>query len=108
MQRGRVANFRKKYAASNRRQSTYRALNTGRFTMRPDLGRRIAAGSSVLLIASAAFGAGVPGVALEEVVITAKRTDLVGVVQSASQGTVTRLQLEMRPVLRTGELLETV
>ena len=46
--------------------------------------------------------------ALEEVVVTAKRTELVGEVRSASQGTVTRLQLEMRPVLRTGELLETV
>ena len=33
---------------------------------------------------------------------------LIGKVESASQGTVTRAQLETRPVMRTGELLETV
>lgn len=69
---------------------------------------RLFAGASLLIAATAAHAAGWPGVTLEEVVISAKRTDLVGKVQSASQGTVTRLQLEMRPVLRTGELLETV
>jgi outer membrane receptor protein involved in Fe transport len=47
-------------------------------------------------------------VTLEEVVVTARRAELIGAAQSASQGTVTPLQLEMRPVLRTGELLETV
>jgi outer membrane receptor protein involved in Fe transport len=69
---------------------------------------RLFAGASFLIFAAAANAAGVPGVTLEEVVISAKRAELVGKVQSASQGTVTRLQLEMRPVLRTGELLETV
>jgi outer membrane receptor protein involved in Fe transport len=59
-------------------------------------------------IASAAFAAGVPGVDLEEIVVTARRAELIGEVRSASQGTVTRVQLETRPVLRTGELLETV
>jgi hypothetical protein len=64
--------------------------------------------ASSSLIASASFAAGVPGIDLEEVVVTARRTTLVGEVRSASQGTVTRIQLETRPVLRTGELLETV
>ena len=60
------------------------------------------------------LAAGVPGVTLEtdarleEVIVQAKRTGLIGEVRSASQGTVTRIQLETRPVLRTGELLETV
>jgi hypothetical protein len=75
--------------------------------MRPG-NRRLIAGAALFCSATATLAGGVPGVTLEEVVVTAKRTDLVGVVQSASQGTVTRLQLEMRPVLRTGELLETV
>jgi TonB-dependent receptor-like protein len=75
--------------------------------MRPGT-RRLIAGTALFCSATATFAGGVPGVTLEEVVVTAKRTDLVGLVQSASQGTVTRLQLEMRPVLRTGELLETV
>jgi hypothetical protein len=80
--------------------------------------RRYAAGSGLLLsiafVNTDALAAGLPGVTLEsdarleEVVIQAKRTGLVGEVRSASQGTVTRLQLETRPVLRTGELLETV
>jgi outer membrane receptor protein involved in Fe transport len=69
---------------------------------------RLIAGSALLIAASSAHAGGVPGVALEEVVITAKRTDLIGEVRSASQGTVTSLQLEMRPVMRVGELLETV
>jgi hypothetical protein len=60
------------------------------------------------LIASASFAAGVPGIDLEEVVVTGRRAELPGDVRSASQGTVTRIQLETRPVLRTGELLETV
>jgi outer membrane receptor protein involved in Fe transport len=61
-----------------------------------------------LAAAPAAFAAGIPGNDLEEVVVTAKRHSLIGRVESASQGTVTRAQLETRPVLRTGEILETV
>ncbi len=40
--------------------------------------------------------------------VSAQRHALIGKVESSSQGTVTRAQLETRPVLRTGELLETV
>lgn len=57
------------------------------------------------LVAPAVFAAGVPGTQLEEVVVSA---ELVGAARSASEGTVTHLQLQTRPVLRTGELLETV
>ena len=61
-----------------------------------------------LLTMPTAFAAGLPTDDLEEVVITAQRHGLVGKVESSTQGTVTRAQLETRPVLRTGELLETV
>jgi outer membrane receptor protein involved in Fe transport len=71
-------------------------------------GIRLVAGATMLAASAAVIAGGVPGVTLDEVVITAQRTELMGEVQSASQGTVTRLQLEMRPVLRTGELMETV
>ena len=54
------------------------------------------------------MAAGVPADDLDEVVVTARRHALIGHVESSSQGTVTRAQLETRPVLRTGELLETV
>jgi outer membrane receptor protein involved in Fe transport len=60
------------------------------------------------LVSSSVFAAGVPTDDLDEVVVTAKRHKLIGMVESSSQGTVTRAQLETRPVLRTGELLETV
>jgi outer membrane receptor protein involved in Fe transport len=50
----------------------------------------------------------VPADDLDEVVVAAKRRALIGQVESSSQGTVTRQQLETRPVMRTGELLETV
>jgi outer membrane receptor protein involved in Fe transport len=58
--------------------------------------------------ASYSFAAGIPTDDLSEVVVTAERHRLMGQVESASVGTVTRAQLESRPVLRTGELLETV
>ncbi|HEU4779906.1 MAG TPA: TonB-dependent receptor [Steroidobacteraceae bacterium] len=60
------------------------------------------------LCGSSAFAAGVPTDELSEVVVTAHRHKLIGKAKSSSQGTVTRAQLETRPVLRTGELLETV
>jgi outer membrane receptor protein involved in Fe transport len=60
------------------------------------------------LTASSTFAAGIPADDLAEVVVTATRHKLIGHVESSSQGTVTRAQLETRPVLRTGELLETV
>ncbi|HEV7605762.1 MAG TPA: TonB-dependent receptor [Steroidobacteraceae bacterium] len=60
------------------------------------------------LAANFSFAAGIPTDDLDEVVVTAKRHRLIGHVESSSQGTVTRAQLETRPVLRTGELLETV
>lgn len=45
---------------------------------------------------------------LPEVVVQGRADDLVGVAQSASQGTVGAAQLEDRPILRSGEILETV
>jgi outer membrane receptor protein involved in Fe transport len=59
-------------------------------------------------LASPAFAAGVPTDDLDEVVVTARKHQLIGKVESSTQGTVTRAQLETRPVMRTGELLETV
>jgi outer membrane receptor protein involved in Fe transport len=66
------------------------------------------AAASLLALAAAAHAAGVPTDDLDEVVVTAQRRKLIGTAASSSQGTVTRAQLETRPVLRTGELLETV
>lgn len=45
---------------------------------------------------------------LDTVEVFGKRDDLVGTADSANQGTVTRAQLDNRPVLRPGEVLETV
>ncbi|MCS6860898.1 MAG: TonB-dependent receptor [Abditibacteriales bacterium] len=45
---------------------------------------------------------------LPEVVVTERSTNLVGIADSATQGTVGSLQLKQRPLLRPGELLETV
>ncbi len=66
------------------------------------------AGAFGTCFAAQAFAAGVPADDLAEVVVTARRQTLIGKVESSSQGTVTRAQLETRPVMRTGELLETV
>lgn len=56
----------------------------------------------------ATWAGGVPTTVLEEVVVTGGLDHLRGTPVSASQGIVTEEQLEMRPVLRTGELLEAV
>ncbi len=45
---------------------------------------------------------------LPEVVVVGRAQGLVGVAESASQGTTGQAQLEDRPILRSGEILETV
>jgi outer membrane receptor protein involved in Fe transport len=44
---------------------------------------------------------------LNEVVVTASRLNLIGVAATASQGSITEKELELRPVYRPGQLLET-
>jgi len=70
----------------------------------PPLATAAVAGS----LAQAAHGAGVPTAGLEEIVITAEKHALYGDADSATEGIVVSEQLEMRPVLRAGELLEVV
>jgi hypothetical protein len=48
------------------------------------------------------------GQPLEEIVVTAQRIGLIGESRAASEGIVTRIQLDGRPILRPGEVLETV
>jgi outer membrane cobalamin receptor len=45
---------------------------------------------------------------LEEIVVTGRRDSMLGIAESASQGTTTAEQLADRPILRSGEILETV
>jgi outer membrane receptor for Fe3+-dicitrate len=48
-----------------------------------------------------------PASTVSTVVVTASRVNLLGVAQTASQGTVTKKELDLRPVYRVGQLLET-
>jgi outer membrane receptor protein involved in Fe transport len=57
---------------------------------------------------AAAFAAGLPAANLDEIVVHAQRLQLAGTVESASEGIVFSDQLENRPVLRPGEVLEVV
>jgi hypothetical protein len=70
--------------------------------------RRAALAAAAVLAPAIAGAAGLPTAKLEEVVVTARRLGLVGTVDSASEGTVFSDQLENRPVLRPGEVLEVV
>jgi outer membrane receptor protein involved in Fe transport len=64
---------------------------------------------AALLLPGAAVSSGIPtGTPLEEIVVTARRIGLVGESRAASEGVVLAIQLEGRPVLRTGEILEVV
>ena len=65
--------------------------------------------SAILAGASGpALASGVTAADLEEVVVTAGRIVLAGAPRAASEGTVFHEQLENRPLLRTGEILEVV
>jgi outer membrane receptor protein involved in Fe transport len=48
------------------------------------------------------------GAKVSEVVVTASTLDLIGQATTSSEGAVTKLELELRPVYRVGQLLETV
>jgi len=64
---------------------------------------------AALLLPGAAVSSGIPtGTPLEEIVVTARRIGLVGESRVASEGVVLVIQLEGRPVLRNGEILEVV
>ena len=45
---------------------------------------------------------------IEQIVVTASRLNLLGRAMTASQGSVTKKELELRPVYRVGQLLETL
>ena len=71
-------------------------------------------GRAVVMVL-AATGIGMPAIlyaggvqTLEEVEVVDSAEDLIGSANSATEGTVTQKQIESRPILRVGELLETV
>jgi outer membrane receptor protein involved in Fe transport len=45
---------------------------------------------------------------LQTIVVTASRRNLIGIAETASQGSVTQEEIELRPVYRVGQLLESV
>lgn len=55
-----------------------------------------------------AVASGIPGTQLEEITVLGRDSNLQGRALSASVGTVTREQLEHRPLLRPAEVMETV
>ncbi len=79
-------------------------------TTNPRNARRKKAGAAMLaLLPAVGFASGIPtGTPLEEIVVTARRIGLVGESRAASEGVVTRIQIEGRPLMRVGEILEVV
>lgn len=63
-----------------------------------------ASSQTPLLLTELASAETVPG----EIVVTASRADLLGVATTASQGSITKEELKIRPAYRVGELLESV
>src|SRR5207253_8561209 len=97
-------------------RATARAHPTRRLEVKMRLGAaRICAllsGAAVLVAppaarAAVADAAAAPPNQVGEVVVTASRTDLLGTAETASQGVVTRTEVELRPIFRVGQLLET-
>ena len=60
------------------------------------------------LSATASTSPSVSSAVLEEVAVVARRLELVGVATTASEGVVTDQELQLAPVYRPGQLLETV
>ena len=64
---------------------------------------------AILALPGSALATGIPtGTPLEEIVVTAQRIGLIGESRAASEGIVTSVQLQGRPILRPGEVLEVV
>lgn len=72
------------------------------------LHRAVSAAVAFCALPSFSMAAGVTGADIDEVVVTAQRIKLSGTPRAASEGTVLAEQLENRPLLRVGELLEVV
>ncbi len=78
------------------------------------LDRRNADAAGLVVLAALAlptpgWSSGIPTASpLEEIVVTARRVGLIGESRAASEGVVLAIQLEGRPVLRPGEVLEVV
>ena len=60
------------------------------------------------LVPIATWAGGIPTTVIDEVIVTGRLERLQGTPVSASQGVVTSEQLDLRPVLRAGELMEVV
>jgi len=69
---------------------------------------RAASFGALVSVSTVTWAGGVPTAVLEEVTVMGQLDKLHGAPRSASEGVVTSEQLELRPVLRTGELLEVV
>jgi len=84
--------------------------NAGRPRMRSKfrLIRSAGAISLATLVPLTSWAAGQAGKLIEEVTVSAKRVESLAQADSASVGTVLAAQLENRPILRTGEVLEVV
>lgn len=65
-------------------------------------------GFGLMALPVMSFAGGIPTTVIDEVVVTGRLEHLQGTPVSASQGVVTDEQLALRPVLRTGELMEVV
>ncbi|MBK9467016.1 MAG: TonB-dependent receptor [Gammaproteobacteria bacterium] len=63
---------------------------------------------AVLGVIASATRADPPGSGLEEIVVSGRELNLVGEALSASHGVIGQAELQLRPILRTGELLEAV
>ncbi len=61
-----------------------------------------------VLLGIAVFSPHVFGQELEEIEVTGRQLNLIGSATSASEGRVSREELQRRPLLRTGEILESV
>lgn len=68
----------------------------------------LTAGGPSAHAASATDAASAPVNPAPEIIVTASRSDLLGKAQTASQGTISREEVELRPIYRTSQLFESI
>jgi hypothetical protein len=100
--------FRPKFQKAAGWQSSRVCFKTAAFSLAYAICTQMEAQQSNTNTASGNVGAPDQTIRLPEVLVEGRADSLVGIAESAAQGTVGAVQLEERPILRAGELLETI
>jgi outer membrane receptor for ferrienterochelin and colicin len=94
--------------SGKRRNGTHERVKSSLLGRALRLGAAVAIAHATLAHADSDADSSVASSGLAEVTVTASRLNLLGTADTASQGSVTQEELDLRPAYRVGQLLESV